>query len=158
MAGIFLNKTRRMQRIHRCGDSFCPIGGSVRAMATDATTARELVHLELHTTNLGRACAFYCELLDWRPRRIELAGTSYQALEVGGKIDAGVVECGTTRALWLPYVEVSSVAAATERACGLGARVLLGPREGPAGWRSVISAPACGEVALWEPKPGSAGL
>jgi predicted enzyme related to lactoylglutathione lyase len=30
--------------------------------------------------------------------------------------------------------------------------VLLEPREGPAGWRSVVSAPAGAEVALWQPK------
>jgi predicted enzyme related to lactoylglutathione lyase len=35
----------------------------------------------------------------------------------------------------------------------LGASVLLAPREGPAGWRSVISAPQCGELAIWQPKP-----
>ena len=34
----------------------------------------------------------------------------------------------------------------------LGAAVLLEPREGPAGWRSVVSAPASGEIALWQPK------
>jgi predicted enzyme related to lactoylglutathione lyase len=30
--------------------------------------------------------------------------------------------------------------------------VLLGPREGPAGWRSVIADPAGGEVGLWRSK------
>jgi hypothetical protein len=30
--------------------------------------------------------------------------------------------------------------------------VLLEPREGPAGWRSVVAAPAAGEIALWQPK------
>ena len=40
----------------------------------------------------------------------------------------------------------------TERARQLGAVVLLEPREGPSGWRSVISSPEAGEVALWEPK------
>lgn len=34
----------------------------------------------------------------------------------------------------------------------LGASVLLAAREGPAGWRSVISAPQCGELAIWQPK------
>ena len=34
----------------------------------------------------------------------------------------------------------------------LGARVLLAPREGPAGWRSVVSTPHGGEVAFWQPK------
>jgi predicted enzyme related to lactoylglutathione lyase len=38
---------------------------------------QELVHLELHTPNLGRACAFYSTLLAWRPRRIEAAGAAY---------------------------------------------------------------------------------
>ena len=112
----------------------------------------EFVHLELHTPNLGRACAFYSTLLAWRPERIEIAGAGYQSLDLGRLLSGGVVECGTTRALWLPYVEVASVVAATERASRLGASVLLGPREGPQGWRSVITAPACGEIALWQSK------
>jgi predicted enzyme related to lactoylglutathione lyase len=112
----------------------------------------ELVHLELHTPNLGRACAFYSSLLAWRPRRFEVAGAAYQALELGGEIGGGVVECATASALWVPYVKVASVVAATERASRLGASVLLGPREGPQGWRSVITAPACGEIALWQSK------
>jgi predicted enzyme related to lactoylglutathione lyase len=123
----------------------------------DYTRPRELVHLELHTPNLGRACAFYSNLLAWRPERLEAAGTAYQALELGCDVGGGVVECGTARALWLPYAEVPSVLATTERARQLGAKVLLAPREGPAGWRSVITAPACGEVALWQPKRASAG-
>jgi uncharacterized protein len=122
----------------------------------DSTRPRELVHLELHTPNLGRACAFYSNLLAWRPERLEVAGTAYQALELGCDVGGGVVECGTARALWLPYAEVASVLATTERARQLGAKVLLAPREGPAGWRSVIAAPACGEVALWQPKRASA--
>jgi predicted enzyme related to lactoylglutathione lyase len=126
-------------------------------MAVNPKAPRELVHLELHTPNLGRACAFYSKLLTWRPERIEVAGGAYQALELGGDVGGGVVECATARALWLPYVEVTSVRASTERACRLGASVLLAPREGPAGWRSVVTAPACGEVALWQPKRGSAG-
>lgn len=39
-----------------------------------------------------------------------------------------------------------------ERARDLGATVLLGPREGPAGWRSVVRSPSVGEIALWEQK------
>jgi predicted enzyme related to lactoylglutathione lyase len=47
---------------------------------------------------------------------------------------------------------VRDVAAGTERARWLGASVLLEPREGPAGWRSVVAAPAVGEIAFWQPK------
>jgi predicted enzyme related to lactoylglutathione lyase len=63
-----------------------------------------VVHLELLTANLSRACAFYTRLFGWRAERIP---------------------------------------------------VLLDPREGPVGWRSIVSAPANAEIALWEPKPGS---
>jgi predicted enzyme related to lactoylglutathione lyase len=63
-----------------------------------------------------------------------------------------VVECETERPLWLPYVEVAEIAEATARALRLGASVLLEPREGPVGWRSVVSAPAGGEIAFWQPK------
>jgi predicted enzyme related to lactoylglutathione lyase len=54
--------------------------------------------------------------------------------------------------VWLPYVEVPEVHAATERAHDLGAAVLLAPREGPAGWRSVVESPAGGEIAFWQQK------
>jgi predicted enzyme related to lactoylglutathione lyase len=111
-----------------------------------------VVHLELHTGQLSRASAFYTELCGWRAQRIDTAGGSYHALALGGGVGGGIVECGTRRAVWLPYVEVEHVEAVTERALALGASVLLGPREGPAGWRSVVETPAGGEIAFWEPK------
>ena len=80
------------------------------------------------------------------------ARRSYLALELGGGLGGGIVECETRRPLWLPYVEVAEIDVATERARELGARVLLAPREGPTGWRSVVSAPAGGEIAFWQPK------
>jgi predicted enzyme related to lactoylglutathione lyase len=49
-------------------------------------------------------------------------------------------------------VEVGRVDHATARATELGATVLVEPREGPAGWRSVISTPAGGEIAFWQQK------
>jgi len=111
-----------------------------------------VVHLELHTRDSAHACELYRELCGWRPRRIEAAGRSYLALELGSEVGGGVVECDTGRPLWLPYVEVANVAVATDQASELGATVLLAPREGPAGWRSVIATSAGGEVAFWQAK------
>jgi predicted enzyme related to lactoylglutathione lyase len=111
-----------------------------------------VVHLELHTGDLPRACGFYAELCGWRPERIDAASGSYLALELGRRLGGGIVECETRRPLWLPYVEVAEVAEVTDRARDLGATVLLEPRQGPAGWRSVVAAPAGGEVAFWQPK------
>jgi predicted enzyme related to lactoylglutathione lyase len=114
-------------------------------------TAR-VVHLELHTGDLPAASAFYSGLLGWRPEWIETRAGSYCALEAGGGFGAGIAQCGTDRPLWLPYVEVGRIDEVTDRARRLGAAVPLEPREGPAGWRSVVSAPDGGEVALWQPK------
>src|SRR5204862_6214980 len=76
----------------------------------------------------------------------------------GRRLDGGIVECQTARALWLPYVQVDEIAAATRRARRSGAAVLLEPREGPAGWRSVVATSAGGEVALWQPERRLAGV
>lgn len=111
-----------------------------------------VVHLELHTGDLLTASAFYSRLLHWRQERVETENGSYHALELGGDLGGGVVECVTRRAVWLPYVEVAQIDTATDLARGLGASVLLEPREGPAGWRSVIATPEAGEMALWQQK------
>jgi predicted enzyme related to lactoylglutathione lyase len=113
-----------------------------------------VVHLELHTVDLARACEFYGRLFGWRTETVESNGCdSYKALQMGGAaVGGGVVECETSRALWLPYVEVGEIRDATDRARNLGASVLLEPREGPAGWRSVIASPAGAEIAFWQQK------
>jgi predicted enzyme related to lactoylglutathione lyase len=111
-----------------------------------------VVHLELHTGNLPRAAAFYSRLLGWHPEKVDAGGGSYLSLDLGKEIEGGLVECETSRPLWLPYVEVANVAATTERARRLGAAVRLAPREGPVGWRSVVESPEGGEIAFWQPK------
>ncbi len=111
-----------------------------------------VVHLELHTPDRHGACAFYRGLLGWDSEQVGSPWGTYQSLEIGGEVSGGVVECGIERALWLPYIEVDRIAAATDQARILGASVTLEPREGPAGWRSVIRTPAGGELALWQPK------
>ena len=113
--------------------------------------ADRLVHLELHTGDRLRALAFYERLCGWRPEHVRAGGCAYTALELGS-VGGGVVECEAPRSLWLPYVATDDVGRATERARALGASVLLEPREGPAGWRSVVSDPAGAEVAFWQPK------
>jgi predicted enzyme related to lactoylglutathione lyase len=110
------------------------------------------VHLELHTTNLARACGFYTQLFSWRIERIDTGSGCYLALELGDRIEGGVVERDTDRPVWLPYVQVDDISEATERAWMLGATVLLRPREGPAGWRSAVASPAGGQIALWQRK------
>jgi len=116
---------------------------------------KPVVHLELHTGDLPGARAFYAGLCGWRPEQITVPSGSYLALALGSGLGGGIVECAAGRPLWLPYVQVADVAAATARARDLGATVVLEPREGPAGWRGVVAEPAAGELAFWEPKRAS---
>src|SRR3954466_14432855 len=111
---------------------------------------RPLVHLELHTDDLAVASEFYTGLFEWRSQPVETEHGFYETLDLGGAVGGGVVECGVERPLWLPYVGVDRVEATTERARELGATVLLEPREGPAGWRSVIASASGAQVALWQ--------
>jgi uncharacterized protein len=112
----------------------------------------QVVHLELHTGDPAEALRFYGRLCGWRDERVDTPAGSYLAVALGETIGGGIVECPGGRAMWLPYVAVDDVHAATERAAMLGATVMLAPREGPAGWRSVVSTPAAGEIAFWQPK------
>jgi predicted enzyme related to lactoylglutathione lyase len=111
-----------------------------------------VVHLELHTGDRLAASEFYEAVCGWRRETVHTAAGAYHCLALGGEVGGGVVEGPTPRSLWLPYVEVEQVGEITERARAHGARVLVEPREGPAGWRSVVATEAAGEIAFWHRK------
>jgi predicted enzyme related to lactoylglutathione lyase len=115
-------------------------------------TSTEVVHLEVHTADVAEAANFLSSLLGWRPEMVRAAERSYVALAMGGHLGGGIVECGAKPAQWLPYVVVDRLDVATYRARQLGADVVLEPREGPSGWRSVVNSPAAGMIALWQHK------
>ncbi len=111
-----------------------------------------MVHMELHTHDLPEVRAFLWQLLGWRSWSVGEVGQDYLALDVSDRLGGGIVGCGQRPPSWLPYVEVGDVLRSTERAGRLGARS-ADPREGPQGWRSVVSTPAAGDLAFWQPKP-----
>lgn len=138
--------------------SVCPYDGVKEAMPETAPRfPRPLVHLELHTYDLPAAAAFCADLCGWQPERIVLECGSYLGLDLGCGVQGGGVECGVAFPRWVPYVAVDDIDAATRRAQELGAALLLGPREGPAGWRSVLMRPEAGELALWQSKQHERG-
>ena len=111
-----------------------------------------VIHLELHTTDQARASELYAGLLGWRTKPIRGARSSYMSLGLGDRCGGGIVECGTPRAMWLPYVAVDRIDEVTDRAGRMGAQIVLEPREGAVGFRSVIETPEGGEIALWQAK------
>lgn len=110
-----------------------------------------VVHLELLTDSLPRACTFFTQTFGWRAETVHVASQSYLVLGSGGQLEVGVVELDVDPR-WLPYVEVPDIRRATQRARLGGATLRLGPREGPVGWRSVVTTPAGVDVGLWQPK------
>lgn len=109
-----------------------------------------IVHLELHTDDSSDAVNFLSGLFGWQTEQIG----PYLSVGVGNRVGGGIIECGAHPAAWVPYVVVDRVYETTSLARKLGASVLLEPREGPAGWRSVVTSPSSGAVALWELKTG----
>jgi predicted enzyme related to lactoylglutathione lyase len=114
-----------------------------------------VVHLELHTSEVAAASALYSELCGWNPEQVETSAGRYLAFEFGSALAAGMVQTRARHPFWMPYVRVDRIDGATDRARRLGAAVAVGPREGPTGWRSVVSTPAGGELAFWQPKAGA---
>ena len=135
------------------GGAARPSGGGCRVVRPSRRAARPVVHLELHTDDPDAAASFLSGVLGWHTETVcaRTGGTPYLTLDVGDRLGGGIVDCGQTPGQWVPYAAVERVDQVTERAVRLGATVLMAPREGPLGCRSVVSTPAGGILALWEP-------
>lgn len=108
----------------------------------------EVFHLELHTTDGADASELLATLFGWRAGIERAAG--FRTLGLGRRIGGGIVECGGPPS-WIPYMCVADLDAAIEGALTAGASVLLPPREGGGGRRSVLDARAAGVLGLFQP-------
>lgn len=81
---------------------------------------------------------------------------SYQAWITDGQQPwAGIVQAGTAASAgWLPYVVVEDLDEAAKRAVSLGATVVAGPADGPAGASVKIADPGGAQLALFKPHAG----
>ena len=79
----------------------------------------------------------------------------YTIINVGEGTGGGMMKSPMPDALpqWVPYVLVEDVAASTEKAKSLGAKVLADVTEIPdIGWFSMLLDPTGAAFALWQPK------
>lgn len=115
--------------------------------------ANPFVHVELSTTDLGKAKAFYGQLFDWKIQDMPMPQGSYTMIDVGGGTGGGMMTHPMPGApsAWLPYVEVSDIEAATEKARSLGATVCKDVTPvTDMGWFSIISDPTGAMLGLWK--------
>ncbi len=114
------------------------------------------VHVELNTTDLAKAKAFYGKLFDWKLEDVQMGpGDTYTIIKVGEGTGGGMMKNPMPGApsAWLAYVAVDDVRAATEKAKSLGAQVMKDVTEVPGmGWFSILVDPTGATFALWKPK------
>jgi predicted enzyme related to lactoylglutathione lyase len=117
--------------------------------------ANPFVHVELNTTDLGKAKTFYGKFFDWKMEDTPMPEGSYTMISVGEGTGGGMMQQAIPGApsAWLPYVAVDDIAAATEKAKSLGATVCKDVTEvKDMGWFSIIVDPTGAGLGLWQNK------
>jgi hypothetical protein len=86
------------------------------------------VHVELNTTDVAKAKAFYGKLFEWTLEDIPMGDSAYTLIKVGKGTGGGIMQHPMSGApsAWLAYVEVGDIQAATKNAESLGATVVKG--------------------------------
>jgi uncharacterized protein len=93
------------------------------------------VHVELMSTNVGKAKAFYGKLFDWTLEDMDMGDMKYTMIKVGEGTGGGLMKNPMPNAgsLWVAYVNVDDLKAATAKAKSLGATVIKGSGRGKGG-------------------------
>jgi predicted enzyme related to lactoylglutathione lyase len=114
------------------------------------------VHAELATTDVDKAKAFYRSLFDWQLNDVDMGGGMvYTMIGVGEGTGGGMMKHPMPGAssMWMPYVGVADVRAATDKAKSLGASVIRDVTQVmDAGSLSIITDPTGAMIGLWQPK------
>jgi predicted enzyme related to lactoylglutathione lyase len=118
--------------------------------------ANPFVHVELATTNVPKAKAFYSKLFAWKLKDFPMPEIgAYTTIEVGKGTGGGMMKQTIPGAgsAWMPYVLVKDIDAATKKAKKLHAKVMKGVTEVEGmGWLSIIVDSTGAMLGLWEPK------
>jgi predicted enzyme related to lactoylglutathione lyase len=121
--------------------------------------ANAFCHLELATTDLAKAKAFYSGLFSWALEDMDMGpGGTYTIIKPGEGPGGGMMKHPIPGApsAWLAYVQVDDLAASTAKAKSLGAQVMKDITEVPhMGHFSILLDPTGAAIALWQPAPKS---
>ncbi len=113
------------------------------------------VHVELNTTDIVRAKRFYRALFAWKLKDVPMPHYTYTIIDVGEGTGGGMMKqlMPDTPSMWMPYVLVQDIEAATAKAKKLGAKICkdVTDVEGM-GRLSIFEDPTGAIFGLWEPK------
>jgi predicted enzyme related to lactoylglutathione lyase len=118
--------------------------------------ANPFVHVELSTQDVARAKSFYQSMFAWTLNDVDMGGgMTYTMIDVGEGTGGGMMQHPMPGApsMWLPYVLVDDIVAATAKAKSLGAKVVRDVMEVmDAGSLSIITDPTGATLGFWQPK------
>ncbi|MBI3439346.1 MAG: VOC family protein [Proteobacteria bacterium] len=116
--------------------------------------ANPFVHIELNTSDLGKANTFYRELFEWDLKNMDMGpGGTYTTIGVGEGTGGGMMKHPMEGApsLWIPYILVDDIATSTKKARKLGATIIKENVPVPnMGVFSIITDPTGATFGLWE--------
>ena len=118
--------------------------------------ANPFVHVELGTTDIGKAKSFYQSMFDWRLNDVEMGeGMTYTLINVGEGTGGGMMKQMMPNApsAWMAYVQVDDIRAATDKAKSLGATILRDVMPVmDEGFLSIIRDPTGAALGMWQQK------
>ena len=120
--------------------------------------SNSFVHLELTTPDMAAAKDFYTKLFGWSFSGTIMAdGSTYSMFKPTDGPGGGMLSMPGVPTMWLAYVGVEDIHAATEQARSLGATIIRGPHEVPGmGAFTILMDPTGAAIALWQSLPNPA--
>src|ERR1700728_695111 len=120
--------------------------------------ANPFVHVELNTTDVGKAKQFYGSLFDWKLEDMPMGAMgSYTTIGVGGGTGGGIMKhpMRGQPSFWLSYVNVDDIAAATAKAKSLGATIIRDVMPvAEMGFLSIFMDPTGAVLGVWQAEEG----
>lgn len=115
--------------------------------------ANPFVHVELNSSDVGKARSFYQQLFDWKLEDVAMPNGTYTMIDVGEGTGGGMLQHPMPGApsMWLAYVLVDDIRASTDKAKSLGGKILKDVEVIPPGSFSIIEDPTGAVLALWKP-------
>jgi predicted enzyme related to lactoylglutathione lyase len=117
--------------------------------------ANPFVHVELNTTDVAKAKAFYGKLFSWKLEDVPMGPETYTLIKPGAGTGGGIMRHPVPGApsMWLAYVEVDDIAQATKKAQSLGATIMKDVTEVMGmGSLSILVDPTGAALGLWQQK------
>ena len=117
--------------------------------------ANPFVHLELATTDLAKAKAFYGDMFGWSFDDQDMGPAGiYSTFAPDSGPRGGMYSMPGNPPGWLAYIGVDDIDESTEKAKGLGATVVRDVTEIPhVGWMTIMQDPGGATIAIFEAMP-----